>query len=68
MRAAGFGVVKHRLDKATKRITELEKELSQYKETSPPTGGTSGPSTTPVQTGKAWDSIRSGLQKIARPA
>lgn len=67
MRAAGFGPLRAKYDSAMKRIEALEKELSEYKQTVPATGGTSGPNTTPAKPASGWDSIRAGLQKIAKP-
>lgn len=67
MRAAGFGPLRHLYDGAVKKIAALEKELSEYKQTVPPTGGTSGADNSAPRPSSGWDSIRSGLQKIAKP-
>lgn len=66
MRAAGFGPLRSKYDALQKKFTDLEKELAQYKQTVPPTGGTSG-SETPARPSSGWDNIRAGLQKIAKP-
>ncbi len=67
MRAAGFGPLRAKYDAALTKIAALEKELGQFKQTVPPVGGTSGQEPSATNTGKAWDQIRSGLQKIAKP-
>jgi hypothetical protein len=68
MRAAGFGPLWAKYNAVTKKVSELEKELAQFKGTVPPTGGTSGPDNTPAKPSSGWDNIRAGLQKIAKPA
>ena len=67
MRAAGFGPLRAKYDALQKKYSELEKELSQFKQTVPPTGGTSGPDSSPARPASGWDNIRAGLQKIAKP-
>jgi len=67
MRAAGFGPLRHLYDSAQKKIAALEKELSEYKQTVPATGGTSGADNSPPRHATGWDNIRAGLQKIAKP-
>jgi len=65
LRAAAFGRLRAQYGAAQARINELQKELSQYKETEPGTGGSSTTSA-PVETkGAAWNRIREGLSKIA---
>ena len=67
MRAAGFGPLRFQYNAALARISALEKELAQFKDTVPTTGGNGAPDSAPPSNGKAWDQIRAGLQKIARP-
>jgi hypothetical protein len=67
MRAAGFGPLRAKYDALQKQYQALENELKQYKETVPPTGGTSGPDNSPAKHSSGWDNIRAGLQKIAKP-
>lgn len=67
MRAAGFGPLLALKRAGDAKIAALEKELAEYKKTVPPTGGTSGPDNTPAKQSTGWDSIRAGLQKIAKP-
>lgn len=68
MRAAGFGPLLALNKVKDAKIAALEKELSQFKQTVPATGGTSGPETGTERPSSGWDSIRAGLQKISKPA
>lgn len=68
-RARAFGPIRYKLEKAESRIAELEKELAQFKETTPPTEG--GGSTKPngeVTPPKARDEVFGALRKIAKPS
>lgn len=68
-RARAFGPIRHKLEKAESRIAELEKELAQFKETTPPTEG--GGSTKPngeITPPKARDEVFGALRKIAKPS
>jgi hypothetical protein len=67
MRAAGFGPLRAKYDAAIAKISALEKELAGFKNTVPPVSGTNGEPSAPASSGKAWDQIRAGLQKIAKP-
>lgn len=64
-RAAAFGRMRSRLEASQAKIAELQKELSQYAGTEPPTGGTSL-ITAPGGSPKASDSVFGALRKMAR--
>ena len=64
-RAASWGAIRTHLEKAQSRIAELEKELKQYQESGPETGGrTAAQATaTPAST---RDSVFGSLRKLAK--
>lgn len=64
-RAAAFGRLVYYNSRLEQRVAELDKELAQYRGSTPSNEGGRVESGT-VQPQKAWDSIRSGLQKIAK--
>lgn len=63
-RAAGWGAVKHENTKLRAQVEELTKELSQYKESTPPTQGTTS-STTQTGPATAKDQVFGALRKLA---
>jgi hypothetical protein len=64
-RAAAFGRLVSQLNKYESKIAELSKSLEQFKGSTPPTGGGSAPSTSPVHT-SAKASLFEALHKIAK--
>lgn len=64
-RAAAFGRLVYQNKQKDTRIAELEKEVEQYKGSTPPAGGTGLP---PAVSGgtSAWSSVRAGLAKLAK--
>ncbi|OLE10694.1 MAG: hypothetical protein AUG89_11565 [Acidobacteria bacterium 13_1_20CM_4_56_7] len=65
-RAAAFGRLVSRNQSLESKVAELTKELEQFKQSSPPTGG-GAPAPTNGQPTSAWESVRQGLNKIAKP-
>ena len=66
-RAAAFGRLVFQNTKLDARVKELEVELKKYTGTEPPTSGShSAPSQSGSGRQSAWDSVRAGLQKIAK--
>jgi hypothetical protein len=64
-RAAGWGPLRHANEKLQARVTELEKELKSYKDTTPPAGGSdAGTARTPGE-GTAHDRIFGELRRRA---
>lgn len=64
-RAASWGALRADNNRLNQRITELEKELSKYKQVQPPTGGRAG--TPPPAPARGMAGLRESLHKIARP-
>lgn len=68
-RAAAFGPLRNENERLTKRLAEVEKELSEYKATeAPQAGGTRPAPKTPTATNDPWAAVREGLRKRARPS
>lgn len=63
-RAAGWGAVKYENTKLRAQVEELTKELSQYKESTPPAQGTTS-SATQAGPASAKDSVFGALRKLA---
>ena len=63
-RAAGWGPLRHANQALQARVTELETELKQYKDSTPGTGGTA-PASTSGQPLSAKESMRQALRKLA---
>lgn len=64
-RAAGWGALRFENGKLQGRVKELEAELARYKETVPPTGGTSAGQTAPAGHVRASELMRQELRKRA---
>lgn len=64
-RAASWGALRHAFEKSKEHIAALEKELAEFKGSTPPAGGTTAPAgAPPAATGKAG--MYAALQKLAK--
>lgn len=66
-RAAAFGPLRHENERLTARVAELEKELSQYRESeAPQSGGAKAAPKGQTTPADPWDRVREGIRKYAR--
>jgi hypothetical protein len=67
-RAAAFGALVTRLERAETKLSEQTKDLAKYKQSTPPDGGGTSTPTTPNTPGSARARMHAELEKLGKPA